>query len=374
MNEMILNTDLNQLYAAQGRASANDFAEKAKAAHAEIQRETAYYNDSLASGKWKYIMTANPRALPVFSPQATQPVTPREIGEMGVAIEGRAEAMDVSAKAALPMFNAQLSQKRFIDLFNRGNTPIQWTSSASEPWIRLTTASGKIEKDLRIQVEIDRTRLPANVAATSGTVTIRSGDLSYSIDVNVRNAPAQDSTQLVEADGYLSISAEHFTRKVDQGGGSWTTVKQLGRLGDAVMVTPTTTPSVPDVANLMAQAPRVEYDFVVHSANPQATLTVQALPTHRIHPGRELRYAVAIDDQPPQVIDLESAEFSAEWSVNVLRASAFGVTRHALTPGKHTLRVFMVDPGVVLDHLTIDLGGLKPSYLPPAETSRAAMN
>jgi hypothetical protein len=61
------------------------------------------------------------------------------------------------------------------------------------------------------------------------------------------------------------------------------------------------------------------------------------------------------------------------WSTNVLRASAFGVTKHAIAPGKHTLRIFMVDPGVVLDHLTIDLGGLKPSYLPPAETVATAV-
>jgi hypothetical protein len=28
----------------------------------------------------------------------------------------------------------------------------------------------------------------------------------------------------------------------------------------------------------------------------------------------------------------------------------------------------MVDPGVVLDHLTLDLGNLPKSYLPPAST------
>ena len=34
-------------------------------------------------------------------------------------------------------------------------------------------------------------------------------------------------------------------------------------------------------------------------------------------------------------------------------------------PGIHTLRIYGLDPGVVLDKLVIDLGGLTPSYLGP---------
>ncbi|WP_291857294.1 hypothetical protein [Marinilabilia sp.] len=37
--------------------------------------------------------------------------------------------------------------------------------------------------------------------------------------------------------------------------------------------------------------------------------------------------------------------------------------------GNHTLRFYMVDPGLVLQKIVIDTGGLKPSYLGSEEST-----
>jgi hypothetical protein len=60
----------------------------------------------------------------------------------------------------------------------------------------------------------------------------------------------------------------------------------------------------------------------------------------------------------------------------VLDASTTGVSSHEVsTAGLHTLKIYMVDAGVVLDKIVIDAGGLKPSYLGPPETRvRYAVN
>ena len=100
-----------------------------------------------------------------------------------------------------------------------------------------------------------------------------------------------------------------------------------------------------------------------------ATVYVQCIPTHRIHPGRSLRYAIAFDAQPPQIVNIDTAENDKTWAVNVLRAAAIGKTSHTINaPGPHTLKITMVDPGVVLDKIIVDLNGLRPSYLGPPET------
>ena len=42
--------------------------------------------------------------------------------------------------------------------------------------------------------------------------------------------------------------------------------------------------------------------------------------------------------------------------------------------GYHTLKVCIVDPGVVIEKLVLNLGGVKPSYLGPPESYRGVEN
>src|SRR5437870_13822017 len=89
-------------------------------------------------------------------------------------------------------------------------------------------------------------------------------------------------------------------------------------------------------------------------------------PTQPILAGRGLSYAIDLDDQPPQVViigaDLQIP--SRPWSLNVINSSTVGTSTHEIkTVGRHVLKMYAVDPGVVLDKIVLDLGGLRPSYL-----------
>ena len=58
--------DKAYFYSKQNRLSAYDYAQQSKSAYDSIVKETEYYNQELANGKWKNIMSMKPRNLAVY--------------------------------------------------------------------------------------------------------------------------------------------------------------------------------------------------------------------------------------------------------------------------------------------------------------------
>jgi hypothetical protein len=167
---------------------------------------------------------------------------------------------------------------------------------------------------------------------------------------------------------YVCVAAEHM-KSYPAGGAQWQTIPGLGRQFDVVGVFPTTTPSISDVAKAKTDAPKLEYGFTVAHGGA-AMATVYAIPTHRINPERSLRYAISIDDEAPQVINLEqtAGDTNRVWSQNVIRNASVTVTNHTISAaGKHTLHVYMMDPGVLLEKLVVSFGPPPASELGPPE-------
>jgi hypothetical protein len=358
MNQKMLYADRSFLYAAEGRASANDYANRVRAAFARIETETEYFNTGVAGGKWKYMMSSNPRSRAVFDLPATAAVTPVAGIAWGVAVEGGV------ASGTLPVFDPFTRHKHFIDIFKTGTTPFNWSAAADAAWVRLSQSSGRVDDDVRFWADVDWAKAPKgdDVAAA---ITVRAPGAERIVKLRIFN-PAINAASLpkfVESGGVVSIDAGHFTRRTDRNGAGWRTIPDLGRTGDTVAVFPTTTASTDDPAN----SPSLEYDFYVFHPG-KARVLITALPTQRIHAGRHLRYAAAIDLASPTVVNLEDA---GRWEENVLRAAVTGASDATVgKPGKHTLKIWMMDPGVVLDKIVLDFGGMKPSYLGPPETSR----
>ena len=165
------------------------------------------------------------------------------------------------------------------------------------------------------------------------------------------------------ANGYISIEAEHFNRKVDGADVHWQVIPDLGRTLSSVI-------SYPQVAAPSdGRSMRLEYD-VATSHDVDATLNLYLAPTLDTAGKGGLRLAVSIDDRPPQVLSFNlDPEHKGDWgqavsnNIVVLKAS-FG----RLKAGPHTIKVFRIDGNVVLEKLVLDTGGLKPSYLGPPES------
>ena len=158
------------------------------------------------------------------------------------------------------------------------------------------------------------------------------------------------------------MEAEHSTRRHDCGGASWQVIKGLGRSGDSVAVFPPTAASRTEPGDIQSSSPSLEYDMhLFHSG--EARLDIDCLPTQPVGPGRGVRLAISIDGQEPHVLAGRGGDVLA----NLRRLTT---TVKITSPGKHTLTVWMVDPGVVIDKLVLDFDPPKASCLGPPESYR----
>ena len=364
VTELYVTAAKNRLYAEQGRASANDMAAQTRALFQADTDLTDYYNHTMANGKWNHMMDQTHIGYTYWQqpPRNTMPAV-KEIellshAAMGVAIEG--------SDTVLPGFDVFNQPRHYVDVFNRGTGPFEFTATVSAPWIVLSAVKGTVEKDRRLWVSVDWSQAPAGT--TAGSVTIAGAGETVTVKLHAVNPmPPSSLKGFVEADGYVSMEAEHFTRKVDAGPVHWDKIDDYGRTLSAMTVFPVTAASMTP-----PQAPCLEYEMYLFDPGK---VEVEAIlsPTLNFVPGRGLRYAISFDDQPPQVVDALERNSLRDWETTVKDSVRKVKSTHALSgSGYHTLKFWMVDPALVLEKLVVNLGGVRPSYLGPPESYRAS--
>ena len=372
LNELNITAGKNRLYASQGRASANDLAARAKALFQADADLSDFYNHTLAHGKWDHMMDqthigyTNWQEPPTNAMPSVKEIEVPEAAEMGVSTEG--SVAWPFGELALPEFDPFNQPRRYIDVFNRGRAPFEFSATASAPWIVLSTARGKVEKEQRIWVSIDWRQAPHRPG--NGYIRIaRVGGDSVTVRVTgfIPSTPERSTLQgFVEADGLVSIEAEHYTKKIDAGTVRWEKIEDYGRTLSGMAVFPVTAKSVTPPSD----SPCLEYRMYLFE---QGKIEVEAIiaPTLNFVPGRGLRFAVSFDDQSPQTVDALAHNSQTDWEESVKDSVRRVKSTHMLAnPGYHTLRFWMVDPGVVLEKLVVNLRGVLPSYLGPPESYR----
>ncbi len=378
VSELYVAAGKNALYAQQGRAATNNLASQVEALFKADADLMDYYNHTFAGGKWDHFMDQVHIGYTIWQdpprnimPRVARIEVPRAAA-MGLAVDGSASAWPGSkGEPVLPRFDALAQQRHYIDVFNRGQLSFSFTAVASDPWILLSSTHGSIDKEARVWVSVDWGKAPKGFAG--GNVRIaREGGEAVTVKVESFN-PAQvarDSLDgFVESEGYVSIEAEHFTKNVPVGPVRWEKIEDYGRTLSAMTILPVTAQSVDPPQN----SPCLEYKMYLFNPGKVTVRTIVA-PTLNFVPGRGVRYAVSFDDQPPQIIGIVSRDFDArngnrEWEESVKDSCRTVTSVHSLAAqGYHTLKIWMVDPAVVLEKIIVDLGGEKPSYLGPPES------
>ena len=189
-----------------------------------------------------------------------------------------------------------------------------------------------------------------------------------------------------------SIAAYNYTHMSNGKGASWMFLPDLGRGGGCM-----------GCSNVLAQnsGATLEYEVRLDDSAAQAdssfSIAIGILPTQDIYPERGLRLGVQIDDQPMQVIDARRGlvdTFQEYTPQNLARSKVLKPlpprSRLALsgfwngrrlprrdevfdnlrwldatfpaTSGKHTLKLIMIDPEIVVEQIVVNPDNNRYSY------------
>lgn len=395
----------NILYAAQGRALTNDLADTAEARFADDLAFSDKFNTRIAGGKWNLFQIQphidygdvarygpnapwqepelNNWAIPDVIFPAVQRIQLPSAAQVGVAVDGSdawwpgqaaQPGQPTPDAAALPEFSPFQSQPaQYIDVFNRGSAPFRFRIDPAAHWLRAEPSSGTVDKQVRATLSVDWRRAPAGATQVPITVTGSEGT-KVTVTATVFNPDRRivGRDGFVEANGYVSIEADHYSRAVGSNGIGWERIADLGRTGSGMEPFPVTSPTQTPGGS----GPRLEYAMTLFTTGP-VTVWAHLSPRNDALRGTGLRYAVSFDGEAPQTVNTmvatgaSDATMNRQWERNTSDNVNLTSTAHAIgRPGAHVLKFWMVDPTVVLQKVVVDTGGLRPSYFGPPESFR----
>ncbi|MBU2664568.1 glycosyl hydrolase 115 family protein [Actinoplanes bogorensis] len=353
----------NIAYAAQGRAATNRLADTAERLFAEDQAMSDYYNNTLAGGKWKNwqlqpkigygnVERYGPNA-GWQQPELNNVALPDEIYPHLKRIEVPSEASMGVADTRIPQLSPWQNQEPAFEIFNKGTTPFRYRITTGASWVHVTPASGVVNDQTRVVVTADWKRAPSGTSVVPLTVT--GAGRSVVVQVPVSN-PAGKPAGFLEADGYVAMEADHHSRKT----GKWRLLPGIGKTGNGL------TP--------LSESASLEYTMTLTSSGP-VKVTAYLSPRNNVLPGDGLKYAVSIDGQTPQVVNITTATgandttMNRPWARNTSDNINRTTTTHVIdSPRRHTLKFTAVDPTVIVQRLIVDTGGVQDSYFGPPES------
>ncbi|MBC7616683.1 MAG: glycosyl hydrolase 115 family protein [Pedobacter sp.] len=155
----------------------------------------------------------------------------------------------------------------------------------------------------------------------------------------------------IKADARQFIGATTFVDKSSPNGTSLNIVPGLGLSGRGISVFPLNFPSVKD--NELEKAAFATYNVIIKTAG-EHHIEVKCLPTQGVIKGSKVRYAISVNNDKPQVINVSPASENGVWKQNVLQGFASGITKHQITnKGTITIKIYLLDPGTVINQLEI---------------------
>ena len=305
-------------------------------------------------------------------------------GNMGVAIEasnGSAPGDSIfnsnngNSTNVLPTADPY-GPSRYIEIYSRGLGSFNWNITSSVSWVTATPSSGSQSpdgKDTRVILSVDWTKAPTGPSLAVLSIQSSTDYGNYNApSVNfpiINRAVPSGFSGYVESDKTIAIEAEHTSSNVSSPGTTWKILKNYGRTLSGVFITPVNT-SLPAPPS----SPKLSYSFYAFTSSNATNVTVYMSNAFNYNPSTPLKYAIAIDDEQPQIIQpipsLPVGTLAPAWNTQTPNAVAQNTTTHSVSTGEHTLNLWLLEPGLVFQRIVVNFGGVRASYLGPPESMR----
>ncbi|HEX9152112.1 MAG TPA: glycosyl hydrolase 115 family protein, partial [Flavobacterium sp.] len=380
LNELYVTAAKNSLYASQGRASTNDYAEKVKALFDKDAELSTYYDKTMANGKWNHMMSQTHIGYTNWQDPKENSIPKTKIieipskAELGIAVDGSTKWWTNTTKeATLPTFSSFENTTSYIDIFNRGTAPFNFRIISKSDWIIFSKTKGTIDKQERITMQIDWKKAP--VGSHIAAVTILGTGKKIPVNIKINNVEKSSIEGFVENNGFIAIEAAHFSNKYEPNFFKWKVVENLGKTAAAVISLPVKKGRV----ELKENSPKLSYN--VHFQN-KGTVKVHLYfsPTINYSTREGMYFGLSFDNESPIKVNYASdpiifdynGKVTKNWDKNVTDNIKIITTEFKIDKaGNHTLNYYRVDEGLVLQKIIIETekSELKTNNLGPAESS-----
>jgi hypothetical protein len=374
LNELYVTAGKNHLYEKQGRVLANELAARCKELFEKDSLLSYHYNHELSNGKWNHMMDQTHigytywQQPPVNTMPAVKTITPANQSQMGIAVEGSEKAWPDDSTLNIPSFSLYGAFVRYMYLFNRGKSSFTYKIRTGKPWLRVIASGEPVHTEERILINVDWPLVPVGKHTVPVIITGEDNkEITLYTKVTKSKLPEIPHNTFVESEGYISMEAASYSKAMNDNSAHWEIIRDLGRTGDGVTFFPPFAQTMP----LQKTSAHLEYN-IYSTDTGAAKVMVYCSPTLPFNESTGLQYAVSFDDETPQLVNLHADNSEKAWARSVSDNIRISTSVHSLRKaGHHTLKIWAVDPGVVLQKIVIDWGGVKKSYLgPPAFQSR----
>lgn len=282
-------------------------------------------------------------------------------------------------------------RRRWVDVGSGGHENVNFTAQSDSAWLKAEPNHGLIRgdgtTDARVWISVDWDKLKGQSGVLEGHIALSSTDGTSTIitvPINNYTAPPSDFHGAVQGDDYVAIEAAQFQvskpAKLDGAEYTWGEIPFFGRTKSAVSVYPVGGYEFP-----LGQGPSLRYDFWTTNIPNDGIVevTLHLSPSLNFVLGKFLAVGVQMDDSPPVRIEPVPAaplgSLPDDWEevvANEIREVKLEMKLSksetgTADAGKHSLTIWGVTTGVVVERVLIDMGGIQRrgfSYLGPPES------